>query len=117
LATLIAVIALETTACAGAPRYETPESTAYAAPFRNLGLVTIRVYLEADGQVYPIGSVPALSSVRLDIPVELARHEGRFGLLLAPVVRRTLVGERVLVGNVTLRELTTRGWTVLSGRL
>jgi len=83
------------------------------ARIRNLSLSEVVVYLEQGGVTHVIGSVPALSSARLEIPPALARRGTRLGLSVAPVAGRSRVGQRVLIGDVRVEDLTTRGWTVV----
>jgi hypothetical protein len=102
------------TGCASTARYPVAErDVKEPARIRNLSMRAVRVYLEEHGHAHLIGSVPPLSSARLEIPPELARHGTRLGLLVAPVLGRSRIGERILVGDVRVEDLTTNGWTVV----
>jgi hypothetical protein len=102
------------TGCASTARYPVAErDVKEPARIRNLSMRAVRVYLEEYGQAHLIGSVPPLSSARLEIPTELARRGTRLGLMVAPVLGRTWIGERILVGDVRVEDLTTNGWTVV----
>jgi hypothetical protein len=110
---LIGGMAGATSGCATAARYPVAERSVKApARIRNLSLSEVRVYLEQGGVTRLIGSVPALSSARLAIPDAFARRGTRLGLSVAPAGRGG-VGQRVLVGDVRVEDLTTRGWTVV----
>jgi hypothetical protein len=111
---MIAGLAGAAGGCASTARCPVAERRV-AAPARiqNLSLSAVHVYVEQGGRTHLIGSVPPLSVVRLRVPPELARSGKRLGLLVAPTSRRYGVGQRVLVADVLVDELTTRGWTVV----
>ena len=114
LALLLAGGLTALTGCASTTRYPMAErDVKEPARIRNLSMRAVRIYLEERGQAHLIGSVPPLGSARLEIPPALARRGKHLGLMVAPVLGRWLIGERILVGDVRVEDLTTDGWTVV----
>jgi hypothetical protein len=100
--------------CASTASYPTTQGAVKApARIRNLSMSAVRVYVEAGGQTFLIGSVQPLGSARLDLPPALAQRGTRVGLLVAPMARNRWIGQRVLVADLLVDELVREGWTVV----